>query len=261
MKKNILAFLLPFMCLTVYSQADTLNLSKPVVEINDTAILTKKIAVDNTNNKRKVIVQSPSRNSISSFVMSVFDDINALSKDVSNVFDEVVVGGSLSLRSNQQAKHTYEKDIFGNTVVKDASGRTVQTIGEDIFGNTVIKDESGRTVQSVGKDIFGNTVVKDASGRTVQTIGEDIFGNTVVKDAYGREIASFEKDIFGNHVLKSNNGNTIVNIICKNNGQILVFNEKAEVIAKYIDNTFQIIVEKVAVDLKIIELYITRHLK
>ena len=240
MKKNILAFLLPFMCLTVYSQADTLNLSKPVVEINDTAILTKKIAVDNTNNKRKVIVQSPSRNSISDFVMSVFDDINALSKDVSNVFDEVVVGGSLSLRSNQQAKHTYEKDIFGNTVIKDASGRTVQ---------------------SVGKDIFGNTVVKDASGRTVQTIGEDIFGNTVVKDAYGREIASFEKDIFGNHVLKSNNGNTIVNIICKNNGQILVLNEKAEVIAKYIDNTFQIIVEKVAVDLKIIELYITRHLK
>lgn len=240
MKKNILAFLLTFMCLTVYSQADTLNLSKPVVEINDTAILTKKTAVDNTNNKRKVIVQSPSRNSISSFVMSVFDDINALSKDVSNVFDEVVVGGSLSLRSNQQAKHTYEKDIFGNTV---------------------IKDESGRTVQSVGKDIFGNTVVKDASGRTVQTIGEDIFGNTVVKDAYGREIASFEKDIFGNHVLKSNNGNTIVNIICKNNGQILVLNEKAEVIAKYIDNTFQIIVEKVAVDLKIIELYITRHLK
>ncbi len=103
--------------------------------------------------------------------------------------------------------------------------------------------------------------MKDASGRTVQTIGEDIFGNTVVKDAYGREIASFEKDIFGNHVLKSNNGNTIVNIICKNNGQILVLNEKAEVIAKYIDNTFQIIVEKVAVDLKIIELYITRHLK
>ena len=42
MKKNILAFLLPFMCLTVYSQADTLNLSIPVVEINDTAILTKK---------------------------------------------------------------------------------------------------------------------------------------------------------------------------------------------------------------------------
>ena len=66
------------------------------------------------------------------------------------------------------------RDVFGNTVCRDAAGNTWRG-SQDGLGNEVWRDNNGNTLRG-GTDVFGNEVWRDSSGNTIRG-SIDVFGN------------------------------------------------------------------------------------
>lgn len=110
---------------------------------------------------------------------------------------------------NYNGQINIEKDIFGNTVIKDDRGNVLCVVKKDVFGNLAVEDGQGRTLRKIKKDVFGDTVIEGEWGFRQQKIRKNIFGDTVIEDDRGNAVRKIKKDIFGNIIVEDGRGNQV----------------------------------------------------
>ena len=126
---------------------------------------------------------------------------------------------------------TIEKDIFGNTIIKDRNGQNNRTIRTDIFGDKIIEDGDGKTIRKISKDIFGDIIIEGQNREILLKISKDISGNIIIQGVFDRRMRRAIRNYFIDEFIKGNGNNEL---IIKDKSGVLIREIEKDIFGDYI---------------------------